>query len=246
MLFMVQLSFAQWAKMPIAPRWFYTDGKNLWAEYDGLYLFSDSSCSWVRTDVNLPSNFSASAIAADDTVLFLGGEWGGLYRSLDRGKHWSPCDSELTYNKIIGSITIQRNNVYAASVQGLYSSSDRGTSWQYHDFSTWPENCSVDAIIVTDSTICVSISIWYILDIQQRVRTEMYTQNQLLKGTKTNTTTIEDGVYYSTNTGKDWTLADYGNVSSFVMCDILYLVLVNQHFFIGQPMMENPGTSLRG
>ncbi len=84
--------------------------------------------SWVQTAL---SGSQVQALTVLDTMLFAGTSSGGVFRSVDNGTTWSAVDSGLTCLDI-SSLASGGPDLYAGTYSdtgGVYLSTDDGTSW---------------------------------------------------------------------------------------------------------------------
>lgn len=98
---------------------------------DGVFRFDNSSATWTPIKEGLNpwyNDVRALAISPDfatEHTVYAALAYGDVYRSTDRGDHWSPLGSGLSHNPVIALLTGTGNGpeVYAATV---------GSSvWQY-------------------------------------------------------------------------------------------------------------------
>jgi photosystem II stability/assembly factor-like uncharacterized protein len=80
-----------------------------------------------------PYGASVRAIAInplDHNILFIGTIQSGIFRSVDAGENWTRLDSDITYNmrKIVLHPSAP-DTMYAATVGGIFKSTDQGLSW---------------------------------------------------------------------------------------------------------------------
>jgi photosystem II stability/assembly factor-like uncharacterized protein len=95
---------------------------------DGLYTYDMSSRTWKKnesvSDRRVTSIYFSPTFSVDNRLLV--GSNVGVFLSEDRGMNWSH-KTKIFVNQISGS---PNGNLYAATRQGLYSSMDKGGSWQ--------------------------------------------------------------------------------------------------------------------
>ena len=112
--------------------------------------------------------------AAPKGVLFVGTEGAGIFRSTDRGDTWTPVNTGLRFEpkSIFWSVTAfaQKGNVlYAGTRDGLYTSSDAGTTW--HHVLSFQEYASISGLVVAPISglvvirdriyVGTTIGVWY-------------------------------------------------------------------------------------
>ncbi|WP_408998926.1 LamG-like jellyroll fold domain-containing protein [Syntrophus buswellii] len=65
-------------------------------------------------------------------IIFVGNELGGLYRSMDQGETYTPCNDEMKVNPTINALAYNPavpGVLYAATNIGIYRSANYGDSW---------------------------------------------------------------------------------------------------------------------
>ncbi|MBI1937681.1 MAG: T9SS type A sorting domain-containing protein [Ignavibacteriales bacterium] len=110
------------------------NGEILAATDDGLFKTVDSGENWFESDSGLGSiNYTISEIIFNNLGhVFVGTEWGGIYRSMDNGTTWK-CVSEGKTLSVIYSLACNNNgDIYAGTLGGgyaFYKSTDNGETW---------------------------------------------------------------------------------------------------------------------
>ena len=101
--------------------------------YGLLLTTSDSGKTWqsLIDDLPNPEGYHNNAIIQDtEGNLFIAGERGKLYRSINAGKHWQ--ELQLDYDgSLFGLIATPAGQIIASGLRGnLFMSLDAGDSWQ--------------------------------------------------------------------------------------------------------------------
>lgn len=118
--------------VPLLDIWFADDQRGFALGGYGLLLKTDDAGeSWQYWGDRLdnPDSFHLNAMIADHRgYLYIIGEAGLLFRSVDQGEHWERLDSP--YDGSLFAITEYQNNLYLMGLRGhLYRSVD-GLEWQ--------------------------------------------------------------------------------------------------------------------
>jgi len=110
---------------------FFTSGHPKGGGNIGFQKTSDGGKSWqkVSDGINGPVDFHAMTVSRVNPNLAYGSYAGKLQRSLDGGKKWEQIDTNLTNVISLVSDPVDANTVYAATTDGIMSSSDQGNTW---------------------------------------------------------------------------------------------------------------------
>ncbi|MGE5433140.1 MAG: T9SS type A sorting domain-containing protein [Syntrophomonadaceae bacterium] len=103
---------------------------------DRLYISSDNGKSWKPT-VSSPKDSYGNIIpmwriipGTDSTTLFACTHYAGVFISKDNGESWTTSNSGLA-NKWVNCLTAAGKNLFAGTDNGVYKSTNNGTSWQH-------------------------------------------------------------------------------------------------------------------
>jgi hypothetical protein len=150
-------------------------GTDLFASTDyGVSLSTDNGVSW--TDTGLPQ--SASCLAVSGTNLFAGTENNGVYLSSDYGASWAKVSNGLigSYANYVTSLAVNGNYIFAGTRDGVYRSTNNGTSWDTANTGMRSSTYVIALIVIPNGTNGTTI----------------------IAGT-------EQGTYLSNNNGNNWT-----------------------------------------
>lgn len=98
-------------------------GKLFLATSDGIQVSDDSAATWGPT--GLTGELMVSVVA-NDSVVFAGSDFGGVYRSTDDGMHWTRGDRDSLFNI---SLLILGEELYDGTERGVFRSTDAGATW---------------------------------------------------------------------------------------------------------------------
>jgi photosystem II stability/assembly factor-like uncharacterized protein len=107
------------------------------SESDGLFHSTDHGASWTTLGTGLQGTTPRSIVELADGTLFIGCEYERRVMMLAPGASvWQeksvglPQDNSTFSNPLTALIADRRENLYAGLSQGLFRSTNRGTSWQ--------------------------------------------------------------------------------------------------------------------
>ena len=118
-----------------ADKWVYSlavSGSKLFAilEGKGVFVSADNGTSWQAANTGLPANARVLSLKASGSSLFAGTSADGIFRSADGGVSWTsisipslPLFTRIETFEVIGT------NLFAGTSQGVYLSTNNGTSW---------------------------------------------------------------------------------------------------------------------
>jgi len=101
----------------------------------GIYRSSDNGNSWAVENYSPVKNYLIHAfVTISDTIVLAGANYGGLFRSTDRGISWTDASSSLWGTSDVLSFALSPNgkggtNVFAGTFWGVYLSTDYGKTW---------------------------------------------------------------------------------------------------------------------
>ena len=118
----------------------------------GVFLSTDNGASWTAADSGL-TNTSVSSLAVSTTGtgatnIFAGTQNGGVFRSTNSGKSWTLPSARLS-NEIVYALGVKDTNLFAATGEGVFLSTDNGTSWTAAGLS----NAIVSALAIWGTNI---------------------------------------------------------------------------------------------
>jgi hypothetical protein len=132
-----------------------TDGKHLYAGTNlGVFLSTDSGSTWTSVSTGLPQNPSIRALAIFDTLVFVGDDYGNIYRSVDTGFVWTRVDSGNAFS-FVTTFTRLGDTLFAGwHGGGIVRSVDHGLNWTRSDAGIPTSN--IDASVVKEGVLFVA------------------------------------------------------------------------------------------
>ena len=117
---------------PADPRIFFSSGHPQRGGNIGFARSVDGAVTWqkVSDGVGGPVDFHAMAVSGANPNLIYGWYGGNLQKSTDQGKTWQVVGATNFVAVRLAADPQDENKIYAASPQGLFVSSNQGTSWQ--------------------------------------------------------------------------------------------------------------------
>jgi photosystem II stability/assembly factor-like uncharacterized protein len=105
----------------------------------GIYRSTDFGDTWTAVTNGLTA-WSINTLFANPVTgtLLAGMQYGQLFRSTDNGDNWAPSNTGLSNTGVNGFAKSADNQIYAATDDGLWVSSDDGKSWQSVTLPTGP------------------------------------------------------------------------------------------------------------
>jgi photosystem II stability/assembly factor-like uncharacterized protein len=176
---------------------------------EGIYISTNKGAGWTLLNSGLPTT-SISSVIADGKHLYAGTH-SGVYLLAPNGECWTPINAGLA-KLPVSSIVRVGNAIYAGtSFGGVFRSTNNGDDWvpnnsgiQYDDY------INVHALAAIGDTVFASASSgfyfstensdnWSKLDSSPGAITLISSGSTLFAGT------YENGVRFSTNSGRSWT-----------------------------------------
>jgi Secretion system C-terminal sorting domain len=133
------------------------NGNEIYAATDqGIFLTTDIGDNWIVKNNGLPIDTLTNLIriktlAIKGDKIYAGTENEGVYMSTDNGDNWVSKNNGLI-NKLIWSLGVKGNMVYAGTESGLFLSTDNGDNWKRIGFI----DSLIEAIYIKDNYIFVS------------------------------------------------------------------------------------------
>ncbi|HUI30080.1 MAG TPA: T9SS type A sorting domain-containing protein [Candidatus Acidoferrales bacterium] len=100
-----------------------------------VYLSNDSGATWTKSAANAQCTMRFLVVPGTNPVKVLAATYGGgIFASTDTGKTWTPADSGLGRPHAdpqtwVIDFAIHGNFIFAATLDGMFRSSDKGVSW---------------------------------------------------------------------------------------------------------------------
>ncbi len=95
----------------------------------GIYHIKEGETSWHKIETDLPDHTDINAIANVNNVFIIGTFRNGILISNDGGLHWMPSINPLNHTAIRALLSMD-DMVFAGTDDGIYKSTDFGTSWR--------------------------------------------------------------------------------------------------------------------
>lgn len=116
---------------PTNPQVFFSSGHPSRGGNIGFQKSQDGGFNWkiVSLGIEGPVDFHAMAVSSANPEIIYGWYQGNLQRSDNGGKSWSIANSELQHIVAMTTDPKDENVVYAATVQGLMVSRNKGKDW---------------------------------------------------------------------------------------------------------------------
>ncbi|MFI5201280.1 MAG: hypothetical protein ACHQNE_02715, partial [Candidatus Kapaibacterium sp.] len=194
-----------------------------------VYRSMDSGKTWTNSDTTSSYPYFMD-IEAEGSHLFAASQTAGIFLSDDTGMSWQPIDVGLPYDssyKIyteVYKLAFLGSKIFAATYKGLYVSSDGGESWS---LSSFPDS-GASAVGVFDGHIvsCVGDQVFVSTDSGATwnpgnvnytfSQTAAYFVNFIGIGNNLFGASEDDGVWYSSDYGLNWSQANTGLQDSAV------------------------------
>jgi ligand-binding sensor domain-containing protein len=192
-------------------------GSNIFTgtESNGVYRTTNNGDTWVSVNGGLPDT-NIIALIALDTKLFVSawsgyGYW-GLFRSTDSGRTWDSTDLSASY---IQSLWTNGSVLLASGNDTLFRSIDQGLTWQADSSSDGLPETTVNGFAAMDSIIFAATPGGVFLSQDAGVTWMLSgmlasTNCLIMSGTSLFASTSYDGVFESSDTGKNWSQANTG------------------------------------
>lgn len=153
------------------------------------------------------------SFASNDSLIFGGTVYGGVYVSKDSGKSWIKKNSGLPYGTTVRSIAINGSIVYLGTDEGVFLSTDFGEKWNYKSDGI-PEYRSVRSLMIKDNLIYAGTNLEGIFVSDNNGESWQAKNNGLSDFCNVFSiahadsivfiATLHKGVFYSTNNGESW------------------------------------------
>lgn len=186
---------------------------------NGVYYSKDFGMNWFVNQN--PLNVDIISLAIKDTIIFAGTGDYGIFRSTDNGLTWTDANYGIS-SKLITSIIIKGDNVFAGTGNGVFISKDNGAGWEPVNNSL---HYTIRALAVSGNNLFAG-TYWGAF-----LSTDNGTNWAHINSGMTDTTIIScfaiddnyiyagtdgQGIYLSTNNGNNWTAIDSGLISKTV------------------------------
>jgi photosystem II stability/assembly factor-like uncharacterized protein len=174
-----------------------------------LLLFSQQlKAQWIPTGG--PYGGPIQFLAANDTDLYAGSNFGSIFHSSDKGENWKDIGNSIYFN--CSDLKISGPNLYAATYNGIFLSTDKGESWK--ELSTIYAFC----IAVKDTFLFVSTPDGGYRSNDNGLNWSSVNNgiegvgvgDLVSSGSDLFVATYSHGIYYSSDNGASWTQVNSG------------------------------------
>jgi hypothetical protein len=107
----------------------YQGGLLYCASADGIFRSNDHGSTWVPSSVGITDR-DVRVLAGSGSALLAGTSVGGIHRSTNAGLAWAPSNNGIIESTTLALLGIG-SRLYAGTGGGVYTTSDRGTTWSY-------------------------------------------------------------------------------------------------------------------
>ena len=175
------------------------DGSTLFAgtpaDASGIYRSTNGGQNWDPAAAGLPVASLIRGQIAFGAYVFAGTEGDGIYRSSDHGNSWTKTDvdNSLLAHQLVFAFCAKDNSLYAGAGNGIYKSTDGGTTFQ-RTLNGFPPNINVTAysLTVSSGNLLAAVNI-------------SFSPSQSL-----------EGIFYSPDNGSNWHQANLPLQPTFV------------------------------
>ena len=213
---------AQWTQLTAAGQVFTPYGNNIFTGgWGGVFVSTNNGESWANLNLNV-NNGPVTCIVVNNNNIYAGTANSGLFLTANNGSNWTTINNGL-YNPAIRSVAINGNNIFIGIEQGgtypggIYRSANGGASWSQVFASNNVLNmlsvnnnvyagCSSGVTLSTDNGTSWSslLNGYGISNLDQSGNNFVATPSGF-------------HVFYSTNSGSNWTDVDNGVIGDIIM-----------------------------
>ncbi len=191
-------------------------GGNLFAATDnGIFLSNGDSGSWVAVNSGL-SGSRIYALAASGQNVFAGTFGSGVYLSTNNGTNWNATGNNGLINTYVESLLVSNGNLYVGTDGGgVFLSTDNGADWTVHNPLTLI-NSSINSLDTIDGNLfaCTQMGLFSTTDsgvnwtLDSNGMGNISVSGVVADGGNLFAGTSGDGVFLSTNNGRNWAAAN--------------------------------------
>lgn len=204
-----------------------------------VYISTDNGESWSAMESELPDGGCPTSFAISECGIFAGRKMdGGLYRTVDKGKSWTPIMYGLP-DTVIYSIATNDSTVFVATHSGIFRSTDNGSTWNAA-VSGLPDSLNMVAscLAANGGTVFAGTQSGYFRSTDNGVTwsTISFPDNISIYSLAVNDTTLfastYEGIYRSTDNGSSWSSVNSGLEDN--VC-LEHLAMSGTTVFVGSP-----------
>ncbi len=180
-----------------------------------IYIINISNAQWKHTSLN---KGRVTCIAFSANNIFAGTEMGGLFLASKNDTNWTSINTGLAKNISILSLAISGKNIFAGTSDGVYLSTNYGSSWD--SVNTGLTNRNIFSLVISGSNIFAGTMGGVFLSTNNGkswtsvstglTNRELYVFSLAISGTNIFAGTLGKGVYLSKNMGTSWNAVNTG------------------------------------
>lgn len=178
---LVALPKEPYSSATVYPAAIYANKNTLYlgSSYDPVYYTNDAGTTW-QTVTNESLNGMVSSLVSSNDLLYVARENLVVKTSLSDSQGWQSCKS-LSSN--IHRLLVDNNSLYAATVGGIYVSSNQGQDWTSLNNNGMPSNANVTNLIINESNMVASSTNYGIIASSDAGKTWSFANNGLDQST---------------------------------------------------------------
>ena len=150
-LLVTQICFAQWTQTtgPYGDfvNCFTRIGGDIFAAGGGVIISPDNGSTWTESSTGL-EGLIITALAGSGTSLLAGTYDGGVFITTDKVANWT--QTSLIHGQV-NSLTVNGDDIFASTENGLYLSNDNGMSW--NAINSGLTNISVYSVVISGTNL---------------------------------------------------------------------------------------------
>jgi photosystem II stability/assembly factor-like uncharacterized protein len=195
--------------------------------YDGVYKSDDDGLTWTPANFGMgPKDVRALTVGGSSTLI-AGTHYVGIYRSTDMGSSWNKSMAGFPAGSSIESMLATNDFIFAGTRDGVYRTGDNGVSWtklgganDTVNYSGVRGLCELNGAIYAGMRIQFRATVYKSIDAGQtwtRSGSGLPDNLVFIDALTTSNDNIiaatDEGIYYSSDEGDSWHLANAPNLS---------------------------------